>query len=98
MSMENPFEKLSNEFAELKELAKAAIESGLNRSSVEPEEFLTVQRTADYTGLQVSTIYSYIRARKLRHYKTGSKVYFKKSEINDYIERGLVQPKPLKSY
>ncbi|MCE7072011.1 helix-turn-helix domain-containing protein [Dyadobacter sp. CY327] len=96
--MENPFEKLLNEIAELKQFAKDAIESGIHRNTPEPEEFLTVQRAADYTGLQVSTIYAYIRSRKIRHYKTGSKVYFKKSEINAYIERGLVQTKPLKTY
>jgi hypothetical protein len=31
--------------------------------------------------------------RKIRHYKKGGTVYFKRSELNDYIAAGVVEPK-----
>lgn len=89
MLMENPFEKMFNELQELKALVAILIERSISTSN-DPEEYLEVESTAGYLGLKRSTVYAYKRLGKLKSYKRGSKVYFKKSELNAYIENGHI--------
>jgi excisionase family DNA binding protein len=44
-------------------------------------ETMTVQEVADYLRVSRQTIYIMVRAGKLPHFRVGSKVRFKRSEI-----------------
>ncbi len=94
--MENPFEKIYQKLEEVLEKQDRFIASNLNKDGLDQDTFLTVKATADYLGLKVSTIHSYTRGRKIPHYKRGATIYFKRSELNDYISKGVIQPKPKK--
>lgn len=91
--MDNPFETIYKKLEEFAEKQDQFLATALNRDGLNPDEFLTMQATAEYLGLKVSTIQSYTRGRKLPHYKRGSSIYFKKSELNDYISAGRIEPK-----
>lgn len=89
--MENPFETILRKLEEVSEKQDRFMESTLNKGGLDRDDYLTVQATAEYLGLKVSTIHKYTRERKLRHYKRGASIYFKRTELNEYISCGLVQ-------
>ena len=48
--------------------------------------WMTVEEAASYLRLQVSTIYSYLHKRVLKHYKLrGRRIYFKKEDLDNFI-------------
>ena len=51
------------------------------------DEILNVRETAEYTKLKLSTIYSYIRARKIPHFKVGTRCLFARQELEDWLNR-----------
>ncbi|MCF0060139.1 helix-turn-helix domain-containing protein [Dyadobacter chenwenxiniae] len=91
--MSNILDELKEGIDELKRIVSTAIPTGQMPNDADQNQFLTVAAAAEYLGLKTSTIYAYTRNRKIRHYKRGSTIYFKKSEINAYIEAGLVESK-----
>lgn len=49
------------------------------------DEPMTAEQTCKYLGIAKPTLYKLTTGRKIPHYKpTGSKLYFKKSELNRY--------------
>jgi excisionase family DNA binding protein len=42
----------------------------------------------EVTGLSRSTIYNLICARKMPHYKKGKRLYFKRKELEEWIDKG----------
>lgn len=50
-----------------------------------------IKETAEYTGLQVSTIYKWVHTRQIPYYKVGRRVKFRKSEIEDWIQQKHVE-------
>jgi excisionase family DNA binding protein len=48
-------------------------------------EYLNVTQAAEFLGLTKQTIYFYIKTAILPSYKFGKRVFFKKSEILEYI-------------
>jgi excisionase family DNA binding protein len=58
-----------------------------------PKHWLNVKEAADYLGVKVSTLYSYISSRRIPFYKIpGSQlVKFKISDLNIWLESGKVE-------
>ncbi len=56
----------------------------------QPEELMTRQETADFFKVDLSTIWAWQKKGKIQGYGLGSRVYFKRSELEIAI-------KPLKS-
>lgn len=56
------------------------------------KDYLTLDEAAEYTGLTRRTVQQYASERKIPHYKPGkghsAKIYFMKSDLNDYITKG----------
>lgn len=42
----------------------------------------------EVTGLSRSTIYNLVFARKMPHYKKGKRLYFKRKELEEWIDKG----------
>lgn len=60
-------------------------------SLLQAKEVLTTEDVTLLTGIPLSTIYKMTSRKEIPHYKprgTGSKLYFKKSEINDWLLHG----------
>jgi excisionase family DNA binding protein len=91
--IENPFQFLFDKMEKIESKVDVVVSARLNADGLNKDEFLSVEQTAEYLGVKTSTIYSYTRSRKLRHYKRGSMIYFRRSDINAYIEQGLVEGK-----
>lgn len=49
------------------------------------KEVLNMDECALYLGIDKSTLYNKVHKKEVPYYKCGNKVYFKKSEINDYM-------------
>jgi excisionase family DNA binding protein len=48
--------------------------------------WMTVEEAASYLRLKVSTIYSYLHKRVLKHYKLrGRRIYFKKEDLDRFV-------------
>ena len=51
---------------------------------------MTVNETANYLRLKTNTVYHYIHHGKIGYYKVGSRVLFKKEDLDKYLERNYV--------
>lgn len=64
-------------------------------TNVQPQEttdqFLTVEQAADFLTLSVPTIYSKVSRRELPYMKRGKRLYFAKSDLEDYLKGGRVK-------
>jgi len=53
----------------------------------EQKEILTIDETSTFLNLAKATIYALTSKGKIPHFKTGKKLYFKRSELIAWIER-----------
>ena len=51
---------------------------------------LTVSEAADYLRLKTSTIYHYVHHNKIAFYKVGSRVLFKREDLDNYLNEMYV--------
>ena len=55
-------------------------------------ELLKVPEVAELLGVSVHTVYSMVHRRAIPHYKpTGKLLYFKESEIIDWVQNARVE-------
>lgn len=52
---------------------------------------LNMREAADFTSLSVSRLYTLTSTRAIPHYKNGKKIYFAKSELEQWLLRGRVK-------
>ena len=90
--MENPFEiieqrlkSIENQLSELLKMAKALT---LKEAT---EEIMTVEQLSDYLTIARQTIYGKCGAKEIPHIKTGKRLYFKKSDIDKWLDSGKRQ-------
>lgn len=72
-----------------KALARHQQPSGENQATF--NEILDVNGVAEYLNLTKATIYSMTHKREIVHYKRGKKLYFYKSDMDDFISQGRVK-------
>ncbi len=77
------FTHLSREVGEIKKLL---LEKSSNAQ--EPDRFLSVREVGKYLRLSPATIYGLVLNRRIPHQKRGNRLYFLKSEIDDWIKAG----------
>lgn len=59
-----------------------------DHSLQEPDDLLTVKACAELLSLSIPTIYGKLHRRELPAMKRGKRVYFRRSEILEYLEQG----------
>ena len=64
--------------------------AALKNEKAEDDKIFVVKTVAKYLDLKQSTIYALTCRKEIPHYKRGKKLYFKKSEIDKWIETGRV--------
>jgi excisionase family DNA binding protein len=62
--------------------------SGMNNPIY--RDYMTIDELSEYLGLSKSALYKKVFTRKIPHYKQGL-LFFKKSEIQSWIEKGRVE-------
>lgn len=80
-------------FHEFKALIEEAVRDALKSKAKDTDEFsgggiLTVPQAAELLHLAVPTIYGLLHRRELPSMKRGNRVYFKRSELMQYLEQG----------
>ncbi|MGQ8335812.1 helix-turn-helix domain-containing protein [Sunxiuqinia sp. A32] len=76
---------------ELKEMIHITVKAALSEFKEElrpkePEELLTRKEVVKLLQISLTTLYHWTRDGKLKQYKTGGKVYYKKNEVLTALE------------
>lgn len=56
----------------------------------ETNQFLTIQEASQFLMLSIPTIYSKVSRKELPHYKRGKRLYFRKTDLIDFLKSGRV--------
>ncbi len=76
---------------EFKQLIKSCIIEGISESTPTPQEenkLLSVNEAAKHLNLARQTLYGFTSNRVIPFIKKGKKLYFKKSDLNIWLEEG----------
>ena len=49
--------------------------------------FLIVKEVSEYLALKASTVYSLVEEKKIPHYRIGRQIRFKKSDVDEWMEK-----------
>jgi excisionase family DNA binding protein len=80
--MENPFELILERLDRIEK----AIQNLNNFSNVpDANQIMNIAEVATYIKVAKTTIYSMTHRNTIPHYKNGKKLYFKKSDIEEWI-------------
>jgi len=66
----------------------------MNGLSVIDRRLLTIQETAQYTGLSVHTLYTMVSQRRIPYVKVGRLVKFDRTMLDQWIKQQTVMPMP----
>ncbi|MEZ5031621.1 MAG: helix-turn-helix domain-containing protein [Saprospiraceae bacterium] len=82
--------QLKNALEEVLRKVLAERQPGLEQTTVpiQAKELLTIEEASIFLNLAKPTIYSLTSRRELPFFKTGKKLYFKRSELLSWIEKG----------
>ena len=85
--MENPFEVISERLDSIEALLEK-LQSDKVAANSEEEKFLNPQEAADFLRDALATLFGRTSKNEIPFYKRGKKLYFKKSELIEWIEAG----------
>lgn len=69
-------------------IRKVLSELKIGGETVDKEELLTLNETANFLKLSIPTIYAYVSSRKIPFFKKNNRLYFKRNELFRWIEEG----------
>lgn len=81
--MENPFELIIDKLNNIENLLKTVMKN--DNGTVTITEVLNLNQAAEYVSLSKSAIYKKTSERTIPHFKRGKKLYFKRSELDDWL-------------
>ena len=81
--MENPFKLILHRLDSIEDLIKATMKNKVE-SSIATEIF-NLNQAAEYVNLSKSAVYKKNSGRSIPHFKRGKKLYFKRSELDDWL-------------
>lgn len=55
------------------------------------EKLLNIEEAAAILGVKVKTVYAWVHAKKIVHYKIGGLLKFKSRELEEWIEKSRVE-------
>jgi excisionase family DNA binding protein len=80
--MENPFEII---LERLDRIEKAIQNLSVGKTKAPVDELWDIAQVASYLKITKSTIYKLTSTSEIPHYKNGHRLYFKKSDIDEWI-------------
>ncbi len=84
----NPFSVINEKLAE--------IQRRMNVQEKPAEEWLDINGACDLMKLSKSAIYKRTMEQSIPFYKTGKKLLFKRSELEDYVTKFRAVPYPVR--
>jgi len=90
--MENPFEIIIEKLVAI-EKRIASIEVKLNSETDihTSKNVMSINQLCEYCGFAKSYVYKQTSTREIPHYKKGKRLYFKKTEIDDWLLKTKVK-------
>jgi len=86
--MENPFELIVQKLNTIENLLRTAMKPEVSKSFL--PEVINIDEASDYVHLSKSTIYKQTSERTIPHFKRGKKLYFKRSELDEWLTTNKV--------
>lgn len=86
--MDNPFNEIELRLNNIENLLQYLLNNYPKNNSEPNDEFLTVKQTAELLDLAVQTIYGLVNRREIPNIKKGRRLYFIKSDINNWLSQG----------
>lgn len=86
--MEKPFEII---LEKLNSIEKAL--EKLNTTKKEVDDFMNIEQVSSFIGLSKQTIYGLTHKQKIPYFKASKRLYFKKSDIVNWITSSKVKTK-----
>ena len=87
--MENPFEIIVQRLDSIEKILYDLSQNVNTKPKEDTDEIMTVEQLSDYLTIARQTIYGKCASKELPYYKSGKRLYFKKSEINNWINCGI---------
>lgn len=84
--------------SEMRQLIREEMEASISKNnyvtfdSLE-NEFLTVEETAKYINMAVSSVYGLVHTKRIPYIKRGKRLIFEKSKINEWLHAGRQKTK-----
>lgn len=85
---ENPFKILEDRLQKIEDLLKKTMFENVSKQVEKEPEYLNLEQAANFLLLAKSTVYSYCSTGRLPFIKKHSKLYFKKSELENWLNSG----------
>jgi excisionase family DNA binding protein len=89
--MENPFEIILARLDHIENLIKGIQKIDNPKLQEHTSEIMTLIQVAEYMSISKSTLYGLTAQREIPHFKRGKKIYFKKSELDQWITSNRVK-------
>lgn len=86
--MENPFEIILEKLNSIEKTIEK-----LNTGPQSNEDFMNIDQVSSFVGLAKPTVEGLIHKQKIPYFKASSRLYFKKSEIVNWITSSRVKTK-----
>jgi excisionase family DNA binding protein len=91
--MENPFEMIMEKLNSIETLLKQKQTHSHAEQANESDavEILNLNKAATYLSVSKQTMYHYTSTRLIPHFKTQKRIYFKKTELDQWITKSRVK-------
>lgn len=90
--MENPFEVILQKLHSIESLLIQQNRKNLSSTEAElQKDILTISEASEYLSISASAIYKMTSKLTIPFYKVGKKVYFKRTELLEWIEKHRVK-------
>ena len=83
--MENPFEIILARLDQIENLIKTIRVSDNFQIHPHMSEIMNLIQAAEYLSLSKSSLYKSTSQREIPHFKMGKRIYFKKSELDQWV-------------
>ena len=60
----------------------------VNRNNQTSDEYLTIEETAKYINMAVSSVYGFVHFKRIPYIKRGKRLIFEKSKIDEWLQAG----------
>jgi len=84
--MENPFEMIMERLKAIETLLhELRVTNSVANKELSDIQIMNIKQLAEYLKCSTSSIYKNTSTRQIPHFKRGKRVYFKKTEIDEWI-------------
>lgn len=87
--MENPFELIMRKLDAIESLLRN-VSSVPDKQLAPVAEVLNLNQASEYISLSKSAIYKKTSERNIPHFKKGKKLYFKRSELDEWLTENKI--------